>query len=291
MSDVQQVKPTQDTRIDADPNAPVEALGTPEAVNAALQKADSGLDPNKLSSLLAGKYKTVEDVHRGIASILPKVAGDPESAAKLYKLLEARMGTPVEQRGEIQLPDPIPPAEPSADMKGTEPSEPSGEAPPIDLAELGAEFGENNGQLKPASYERLAKAGFNRSMVDTYLLGLRAQVDGIYAAAGGKETYTEMLDWGVENYSEADRQAFDEAIKNGSNETRKAAIDMLKARFTQSRGPLKTVTPQSAPNNPSGASGFASRAEYIEALRDPRYGKDPAYEQAILRRLSVSRNI
>lgn len=264
----------------------------PAEVAATLKKADEGLNPSGSApgeNLLAGKYKTPEDLYKGIANALPK-AGGIEVAIELYKQLESRIGKPADQRGEVKLPDAKPTVEPSTNP-ANEPSQPAGDAEkkPIDYKALGQEFAEK-GALSPETYTALEGQGIPKAMVDTYLAGVKAAQAQIFELAGGKEAYQEMLTWGSETFNEAERTAFDQAITEGTPEHRAAAVQLLKSRYIQARGPLGGVRPNTASgaDSPMGLRPFRSYHELVAAQNDPRYGKDPAYEKELLARLAIS---
>lgn len=257
----------------------------PAEVAATLKKADEGLNASGSTgeSLLAGKYKTPEDLYKGIMHALPK-AGGIELAVELYRQLESRIGTPPDKRGEIKLPE-------SSPLKPEgEPTQKEGAPKPIDYQAIGQEFAEK-GELSPETYKALADSGIPKPLVDTYLAGIKAVQEEIVSIAGGPEVYQEILAWGAETYSEAERDAFDRAITEGSPAERAAAVQTLKARYVQAKGPIGGVRPQfgSGVDNPMGLRPFRSYHELVAAQNDPRYGKDPAYEQELLNRLAISK--
>ena len=292
MPEVKDVAPAQDTRL----NVPTEEnLGTKEHVDAALQKANDGTDPNKVAKLFAGKFKSREEMLKGIGNAADK-AGDDSFLEGLYKTLEKRIGTPPAQRtGDPPTAGIVPsvtgpkPDEPSSGA-ADKPVDKPGETPkPIDFDALAHEFA-GAGGLSSDSYQNLAKAGFDKAMVDTYLEGIRSTTNKMYDRVGGKDKYTKMLEWGVTNLPEAEQQAFDKGVSGGGEAERNLAIDGMWTRYTRANGnpPIKRLTPEGNTDG-AGFAGFRSTAELTQAMRDSRYGKDPAYEKEILARLKVSK--
>ena len=109
--------------------------------------------------LLAGKYKSVQDLEQA------------------YKELQAKLS-----RGETVAPE----ADDDGEAEAEEPEAPTASAREIygdviggKLDEAGIDFGDMNtrwqqsGTLESGDYEQLAEAGFDRSMVDGYLSGLQ----------------------------------------------------------------------------------------------------------------------
>lgn len=158
----------------------------------------------------------------------------------------------------------------------------------LDMAEFTAEFTANQ-TLSEASYEKLAKAGIPKEMVDGYIdgqLALRASQDAAgYDAAGGKEQFAKMADWSRANMTEGERTAFNNAVA-GTPEQMKLAVAGLRARYEAANGSDPKLLGGNATNN--NGIGYASRAEMTTAMRDPRYAKDPAYRATVEQKVAAS---
>ena len=61
----------------------------------------------------------------------------------------------------------------------------------------------------------------------------------------------------------------------------------IKARYAQSTGSEPTLVEGKA--SPSGEQGFASWAQVTQAMSDPRYAKDPAYQAEVKNKLANSK--
>jgi hypothetical protein len=130
---------------------------------------------DKPAELLAGKYKSVEDLE------------------KAYTELQAKLG-----RGESTTPDTEDDdTTTAADDQAEDDDKPAGDAREIygdliggKLDEAGIDFQEMNvrwqqsGTLESGDYDQLAEAGFNRDMVDAYLSGLAVQGSARHGAVG-----------------------------------------------------------------------------------------------------------
>lgn len=295
MPEVHDVAPAQDTRLSTPTD---DSLGPKEHVDAALQKANDGTDANKNPKLFAGKFKTREELLKGIANVVDK-AGDDAYLESAYKYFEKRIGAPADKRtNDLPVTDPEPSAsgtksdEPSSDTAGTPaeiPADAAAQSATIDFDALAHEFAAEGG-LTEASYEDLNKKGFTRQMVDTYLEGINATLNKMYSRVGTKENYQKMLEWGVATLPKADQEAFDKGITGGTEAERNLAIDAMWTRYTKVNGnpPTKRLTPQGNEGHLA-YSGFRSTAELVEAQKDPRYAKDPAYRAEVMARLKVSK--
>ena len=110
--------------------------------------------------------------------------------------------------------------------------------------------------------------------------------DRMFEQVGGEEKYQALMRWGQKNVSDAQAEAYKEALDSG-NET--LILQMLKGfQFDQmmSTGYEPKLTGGRAPSQQ--IQGFASEAQVVEAMRDPRYGTDPAYVKEVEKRIAVS---
>lgn len=231
--------------------------------------------------LLAGKYKTVDDLVKG------------------YKELES----------ERNRPEP----EPEAVAEEAEPAEQSDDAPDANsiygeyigsrLTEAGIDFQNMNsrwqetGQLSDDDYNELGNAGFGRDMVDAYLSGLQfqqsqdsalaaQQVMQIKSEFGGEQAYQDMIQWAGENLSEGEQKAFNKSIASNDMDQVRFAVAGLQSRYSSQTG----VEPRLVGGRSSRTSEakFESTAQLVEAMQDPRYKTDPAYRRKLEEKLSRS---
>lgn len=210
--------------------------------------------------LFAGKYKTVEAMEQG------------------YKELEKKLGQKA-----------TPPAEPTKEtppakqdpLKITSTPEQAVAAAGLDFEAFNKEFQET-GELTAESYAKLEKAGIPKVMVDSYIAGQQAVLETVQARvfgyAGGQENYQAMLEWAASNLDKADIEAFNAAVARGPAD-QKFAVDALYTRYKGAVGsnPNLLKGGGAAPD----AVGYASRAEMVADMKDPRYQNDPAYRAKV----------
>ena len=103
---------------------------------------------------------------------------------------------------------------------------------------------------------------------------------------GGQESYAEMVQWAAENLSESEIDAYNTNVESGDMSLANFAVQGLAARYRSEVGSEPTLVQGDAASSSSGA--FQSVAELTSAMRDPRYGKDPAYRSAVAEKLSRS---
>lgn len=208
---------------------------------------------------------------------LPEKFKSAEDMARAYSELEKKLSAPNKQ-------EPTPPAKPDAN------SAPTGKP---DFDAFSREW-EENGTVSDATYANMEAAGIPRGMVDVYLQGIQAmqyqrQNEG-FKMVGGEDNYTKMIDWAKANFSPAEIDAFNASV-TGSIEQMGFAVKGLHARYESAVGKTPALLNGSASSN-SAAGGFASQAEIIAAMSDPRYAKDTAYRKSVESRIAAtSRNV
>jgi len=157
------------------------------------------------------------------------------------------------------------------------------------VSNASAEYAEK-GELSDDTYGELEKAGITRDMVDSYIQGqqslVSAQEEQIMSEVGGSDNYAAMTAWASENLSEGEQEAYDSLVVSGSPEQARMAVKGLYSQYASSGG----QSPQLMQGGTSGSSTipFRSAAQVTEAMRDPRYGTDPAFRADVEKRLAVS---
>ena len=113
-----------------------------------------------------------------------------------------------------------------------------------------------------------------------------AQAEQLMEMVGGDKAYKSMLDWAGDNFSKEEVEMYDGVMESGNPNAIFFAVQALQARYNDavgSDGQLLTGR---------GAQGvddsFKSQAELVQAMNDPRYERDPAYRQELMRRLENS---
>ena len=248
--------------------------------------AGEGDQPDEL---LAGKYKSVQDLE------------------KAYKELQTKLS-----RGESVAPESE--DDSSADDSEAETEdkedEPAGNARELygdliggKLEEAQINFQDMNvrwqqtGTLEAGDYEQLAEAGFNRDMVDAYLSGLQykqtqdtalsvKEVASIKESLGGEAEYGKMIEWAAANLSADEVEGFNQIINTQPMAAVKMAITGLHARYSAVEGREPKLIGGRAPKGST--DKFESTAQLVAAMSDPKYSTDPAYQRKVQEKLSRS---
>lgn len=233
-------------------------------------------------------------------SWLPEKFKTPEDMAKAYSELEREYTKSRQQTNQQQPPPQNQQTPPTNEQQGEQKKDLGiPEAPPpdaimvgnVDVTKYNAEFAEK-GALSDESYKELASKGFPKEVVDSFIQGqlaIKTKTETeIRSVVGGEEVYSAMIEWAKANLSPAEKAAYNEAMKSGNIESMKLAAAGLHTKYTKAAGSdPKFVNGDNTPN--AGTDGFASMAQVKEAMADPRYTTDPAYRDAVYKRLAVSK--
>ena len=221
---------------------------------------------------------------------LPEKFNSVDELVKSYSELEQKLGEQSQPTKESV--DPVSKVEakqeqPKSDLDiATKAVDSAG----LNMETLSEEFAKD-GKLADGSYSSLEKAGIPKEYVDRFIAGQQAIADQQSATVknlvGGTESYDSMSDWASNNLSETEKQAYNTAVNSKDLEAVKLAVVGLKARYAQSTGSEPTLVEGKA--SPSAEQGFASWAQVTQAMSDPRYSKDPAYQAEVKNKLANSK--
>lgn len=161
---------------------------------------------------------------------------------------------------------------------------------------LQSEYEKGDG-FSESTYEALAKVGYSKTFVDSYVRGQDALaerfVNSIYSFAGGKKEFERTASFlGTHNKDLA--EAFNDAVTRTDVKAIKAIINTTKAQMTSMFGskPARDVTLRAKPvvsSQKSVVEPFASSADMVKAMSDPKYQRDPSYRAEVEKRVGASR--
>lgn len=255
------------------------APGTPEydaamaaKVDEAATKAKEAADPQEIKPEVLTRPDNV-----------PEEFWDAEKGAvKTDALLKALAETKGEPKEEPKEDDKAPEEDPEKAAKEAL------EAKGVNYADLQKEFDEG-GKLTDESYAKLEKLGFTRDVVDNHIAGIAAlqtmRANKAYEAAGGTENFTRIQEWAKTALKAEEIESFNKAVE-GPEADMLQAVHGLRARYEIEYGKAPSLLGGVPPAN-TGA-GYASRAEMVAEMRDPRYEKDPAYRAKVQGKIAAT---
>lgn len=213
---------------------------------------------------------------------LPEKFKNAEQLANAYKNLEQKLGSNSNNEEETEAPA-------QEEMPNNEEVVAAVNESGLDFNALQEEYNELGG-LSEETFSELEKAGFPQDLVSSWIKGQEAVADSfqnsVYETVGGKETYSEMIEWAADNLSQGEQDAFDRAIDTGDLDTVRLAIAGLQSKYQAVEGADPSLIGGQSSNTTGGTYG--SWAEVTAAMRDSRYNSDPAYRQQVSTKLARS---
>ena len=243
----------------------------------------------KQENMLAGKYKSAEELETAYLELQKKLGESPASTAEdtaepaqEYEFYSEDGSVNYETANEVygeQL---------GNVFKNND----------IDPFEMNKHFAENNGTLSDEMYERLSKAGLTKNLVDSYLKGVReevgfdapaatltdAEIADVKSIANGEEGYQLLMNWAGNNLSKEDQDNYDQVLTTGNKTAIKFAVKALMGQYEDANGrDSKIVTGKESPQE-----SYRSMAEVVRDMNKPEYTQDEAFRDDVIRKLAAS---
>ena len=248
--------------------------------------------------LLAGKYKNAEDLEKAYIELQKKL-GDNDGVSQEGREETQEVETPV---NDGYLEDGTVNYDKVSEDYGAEVGS-LFKNKGIDPYEMDKHFNENNGTLSDDMYAKLESAGFNKSIVDSFIAGKKAEagltetaeveerftdreIRDIQNSVGGEKEYQTLVEWVGQNLPESEINAFDQLLDSGNTNQIKLAVQGMNAQYKEANGYEGRML-QGKPAQTSG-DVFRSQAQLVKAMSDPRYDNDPAYRADVIEKLDRS---
>lgn len=177
-----------------------------------------------------------------------------------------------------------------------------GKAPDAEVEAAQAEFSKlreettasivATGAPSEEQYAAYEKRGFSRDDIDAFIAGQQAvgqlQVMEVHTAVGGKEAYDAAVAWARSSFSPEEVAAYDRDVHSADKAVMLNAARGLIARYQQANGTDGRSVTGKSNNGVSGAS-YASKAEMVKDMQDPKYAKDAAFREEVAKKIQASR--
>ena len=251
-----------------------EEVTTAENLNAdeqdSLQVGEAMQDAQ--DNLLAGKYKDAQEL---------------ESAyIELQKKLGEKGSETSEEAGDTEA------TQEETEKKETEETEKDNSEANV-LEQLWEESSTNEkfsdevlDKLKKSNPAELAKMHLQYRQKNQPKQLTDADITQLKGIAGGDQGYNDMLQWAESNLNKQEIDMFDAVMEKGDPLAAFFAVRSLAYRYEDSRGVDGRMLTGTAPK--SDGSQFRSQAEVVQAMSDPRYERDSAYRNDIMKKLELS---
>ncbi|WJZ48619.1 capsid assembly protein [Synechococcus phage DSL-LC07] len=211
--------------------------------------------------LLAGKYKSAEELERGYLELQKRLSGKEEPEEEVQE--EVQQDEQPEDNEEVDLYDTIMESYRTGEWDPEVVSKVEG-MNPVDVANM-----------------FLEKGGATQAPQAT-----SSDIEQIQESVGGTTEYQNMIQWAGQNLSEQEVAMYDAVMDRGDPLAMFFAAQALNARYQDAVGYDGEMLTGSAPRN--AGDGFRSQAELVAAMSDPRYDKDPAYRADVADKLERS---
>lgn len=217
-------------------------------------------DGTEREELIAGKFKSQEDL------------------LKAYQELEKKLGQPKEEAPKAP--------EKASEEVSDAPSEPSA----IQVSKYEQEF-VDNGTLSDDSYKELEKLGFNKNQVDQYIQGQQVYAENvrnsIYNSVGGQEEYSAVIQWASENLDSGLIQDYNQAVDSLDQTKILRNLEYMKMKRDQSAPQQARRLEGDSPA--SGIQPYSNKNEWQRDQTNRLYGKDPKYTNMVDTRYLAAR--
>ena len=241
----------------------------PQAIQAAEERDADTLAvgqamEDQQNQLLAGKYKTAQDLE------------------KAYIELQQKLGSGEQQSEPEQEAEPAEEVDETITMFNSIDDE---------LAQGGEISEESMAKLSAMDSKDLVEAylRYQSTLDDAPVQEGRElndqEVSSIYESVGGEQQYQQMTAWAAENLDADTVQAFDNVIESGNVAAINLALRGLQSQYNDNVGYENNMI-QGKPAQ--SGNGYRSQAEVVRAMNDPRYDRDPAYRQEVMDKLANS---
>jgi len=213
------------------------------------------------NQLLAGKYRSAEELERGYLELQKRLGGNQEEVEQEQPTEEAEQAEE-ETNEEPDLYDSI-----------------------MESYRTGEWDPELVGKVESMSPVDVANMFLEKGTAQT-VQATSDDIEQIQASIGGTEEYQSMIQWASENLSEQEVSMYDTVMDRGDPLAMFFAVQALNARYQDAVGYDGELLTGQSPRNTSDV--FRSQAELVAAMSDPRYDKDPAYRADVADKLDRS---
>ena len=240
----------------------------------------------KQEKMLAGKYKSAEDLEAAYLELQKKL-GDAPATEEAEPETEYQLYT---DDGKVNY-------DTANELYGEQLGN-LFQSNDIDPFEMSKHFEENNGTLSDDMYDKLANAGLNREIVNNYLAGVKGQLGGepeqpvlsdaevkdLKNIAGGERGYEQLMDWAGNNLSAQDAKNYDDVLATGNKAAISFAVKALMGQYEDANGRDSNIVT----GKQSSTENYRSMAEVVRDMNKPEYRTDEAFRDDVIRKLAQS---
>ena len=238
-------------------------------------------------ALLAGKYKNAEELEKAYVELQQKLGNKSDKPEETSEVKD--------EKEEVEESDN------SDDLKVSKEKDDKISDDDYSLLETLWEEAqtkytdETTNKLSELSNEELVNMhlSYRQNVENNYIPQrelTKEDVKELQEVAGGPQEYRNMISWAKDNLDENEVSMFDQVMQRGDPLSCFFAVQALQYRYEDDTGTTgETMLTGTAPKESKNT--FRSQAEIVAAMSDPRYEKDPAYRNDIMKKLENSPNV
>ena len=157
----------------------------------------------------------------------------------------------------------------------------------VEVSDMEREYIEN-GELSAESLASLKKAGFDDTAIEAYITTKVAQETAksdkaINEICGSKDNFTAMSTWMTENLSDAELDRYNKGVQGEHYQT---YLENMYNKYSKAQpATTRTVRQKGVVTSKAGSDTFASTAEMVNAMQNPRYRSDIEYRNEVIRKV------
>ena len=218
-------------------------------------------------NLLAGKYKSAEELEQGYMELQKKLGQTEETTEEPEAKTETE---PETEEYEANILDDIWDVANSGEDFSPELIEELNGMKATDLANMYLEYRKNNQDVETRDFSE-------------------ADVTELKNIVGGDANYTNMLQWANQNLNQQEIDMFDQVMEQGNPLAAFFAVRSLAYAYNDAVGYEGKMVQGKAPK--ASTDQYRSQQEVITAMSDPRYETDSAYRKDVMDKLTRSPNV
>lgn len=148
-----------------------------------------------------------------------------------------------------------------------------------------------NGKLSDEAIASLEKVGIPKSLIETHVTAVKAQLDGIkndmVAFMGGEAAYNEMVNWGNENLDDGTLDSVNTLFAKGNW---KQAMTLIQGAYKASAPGARQGKLENGLTSLGGSTvAYESKAQQSADINSPKYRTDPAFRAHVAQRIAATK--
>ena len=216
--------------------------------------------------LLAGKYKSAEELEKGYLELQQKLSTNKPEA-------EQAQEEQTEESAEPTILDRIWEESTKQEEFSPELTEEISKMSSTELANAYLDYRQANEGAEPQGARDFSQD----------------EIQQLQGVVGGEQNYGNMIDWAQKSLNEQEVNMFDAVMERGDPLAAFFAVRSLAYAYNDSIGYDGNMVQGKAPRQSN--DQFRSQQEVVKAMGDPRYEEDPAYRRDIMEKLKRSPDV